>query len=92
MIPTGDTFIEIFRTTDGRLGTKITPFTNMDTIHIGMALASATRVATEVFIKEMGLSEAEREQIEAQIAEVYNNDLQIGDAGERESTKGEDKW
>lgn len=86
--PNTTPFLEVFLTPDDRVGTKITPFTNMTTIHVGMALASATRVATEVFLKEMNLSDSHREQIEAQIAEVYNNDLKMGDMGERESTEG----
>lgn len=88
--PNTTPFIQIFLTPDDRVGTKIIPFRGMTTLHIGMALASATRVATEVFLKEEGLSDAHREQIEAQIAEVYNQDLRWGDTGEKESTKGID--
>ena len=81
-------FLQVFLTEDDRVGTKITPFRGMTTIHVGMALASATRVATEAFLREMELGEEHREQIEAQIAEVYNRDLKMGDMGEKDSTEG----
>lgn len=87
--PNSIPFLEVYITPDERVATKVIPFTNMNTIHVGMALASATRVATEVFLKEMGLNDSHREQVEAQIAEVYNNDLKMGDMGEMESTEVE---
>lgn len=59
-----------------------------DTISIGIALASATRVISQAFIQELGMGEEHLDRIQQQIAASYNHDLKLGDLGENESTEG----
>ncbi len=80
-------FIQINRDSDGNFHTAIHPYQNVSTIDFAVALASATRVFTEVLLKEMKLQKFHGEQIQAQIAQIYNHDLELGDLGEEGSTR-----
>lgn len=82
--------LEIGLNEDGEIQTIFRPglfVHGVDVIQIGMMLASATRVITEVFIRELKLPEVQREQIESAIAEIYSQDLGHGDCGEMENTE-----
>lgn len=80
-------FIEISKTVDGQIQTIYRPVNGDTPITMGMALASATRVFAEAMRTELNLGPEHREQIEAIVAEVYANDLKMGDMGEAESTE-----
>lgn len=85
---TNKKLIEIYETPNGRLETQFfLPAGEINTIKVGVALASATRVIAEAFRQELKLNKSHNEQIEAQIAKFYNDDLKIGSLGEEENTK-----
>lgn len=72
--------IEITR--DKQISTIYRPF-NGSTIDIGMMLASAARVVAQGFRQQLGLPESEDTKILAQIVRVFNNDILMGDMGEK---------
>jgi len=73
--------IEITHTESGQIQTVFRPF-NGSTIHVGMMLASATRVIAESFRKELGLTPEHDAKIAMQIARVFTNDIEMGSMGE----------
>lgn len=81
--------IRISTTPENQIQTEFKlPVGNVDTIMIGVALASATRVIAEAFRKELKLDKSHNIEIQKQIAQIYNNDLfEFGSLGEEESVK-----
>jgi hypothetical protein len=79
--------MEICMASDGHFETKFNPCENLSTIIVGVALASATRVASAAFIDLMKLDEDHLKPIQEQIAHFYNQDLKIGTLGEEDNTK-----
>lgn len=80
-------FIHISITDEGQISTLFNPHQEggCDPVKVGIALASATRVIVEGFMREMKPSEVHREQIQALICEVYNRDMGWASDGEEES-------
>jgi hypothetical protein len=85
--PLNQNFISIQKKLNGQIETVFYPFTGIDSIYVGVALASATRVIARAFMDQLGLGEEHYELIQKQIAEIYNNDLNMGDLGEKETTQ-----
>ena len=82
------TFIEISFTSDGKIQTAFNPKNGLDTIQIGIALASATRVISAAIIDCLKLDKTHLKPIQEQIAKFYNDDLfKFGTLGEEENTK-----
>lgn len=65
-----------------QIATVYRPF-NGSTIDVGMMLASAARVVAQGFRQQLGLPETEDAKILAQIVRVFNNDILMGDMGEK---------
>lgn len=82
--------IEIFE--DGNVETRFEFAADQEitTQDVGIALSSATKVAAISFQKAIKAAQGANyslEQLEAQIADCYNQDLQEGDKGESETTE-----
>ncbi len=83
----GVTIFEIKQLPTGQLQVYYRPAKNDSPATAGLMLAVATRVITSAFLDVKKLPEAQREQIEAAIAKSYNQDLKLGDFGEKDSTQ-----
>lgn len=79
--------LEIWLNEEGNIQTKFLPFEEVDTIKVGVMLASATRVISAAFCDAMNLDESHLKPIQDQIAKFYKDDLRMGTMGEEENTK-----
>jgi len=78
--------LEVTRTESGQIETVFRPFDG-GTVHVGMMLASAARVIASAFRKQAGLPPDEEPKILAQIARIFNNDIEMGSMGETATLK-----
>ena len=78
----------ISETPEGKLETKVFLENGLDTIKLGIALASATRVISAAFVDSLKLDKSHILPIQKQISKFYMDDLfKFGSMGEEDNTK-----
>lgn len=70
---------------NGQIKTRVSLANIGDTVKAGVMLASACRVFSYALVDENNLPSSMAEQIQATVAEVFNEDLRKGDLGEEQS-------